>query len=118
MPEVAPASPKEETSSKESEESSEEEQPTDEALCGKAWQWAQRLDTHFNAWQCKKITKGLPGWATRDTMICDLPEHGKVQPNHPDLGGALGVHARPPGIQGHPFRHLRSLSLLQPGEDG
>ena len=23
------------------------------------------------------------GWATRDTMICDLPEHRKAQPNHP-----------------------------------
>ena len=23
----------------------------------------------------------------RDTMICNLPKHGKVQPNHPDLVG-------------------------------
>ena len=23
----------------------------------------------------------------RDTMICDLPKHGKVQPNYPDLVG-------------------------------
>ena len=23
-------------------------------------------------------------WVTRDTMICDLSEHGKMQPNHPD----------------------------------
>ena len=42
------SSPKEETSSKESEElSSEEEQPTDEALCDKAQQWAQHLDTNL-----------------------------------------------------------------------
>ena len=55
-------SPKEETSSKESEESSsEEEQPTDKALHDKAWQWARRLDTNFDAWWHKKITKGLPG---------------------------------------------------------
>ena len=82
-------SPKEETSSKESKESSssEEEQPTDEALCDKAQQRARRMDTNFDAWWCKKITKGLPGWATRDTMICDLPEHGKAQPNHPDPVG-------------------------------
>ena len=78
-------SPKEETISKES--SSEEEQPTNEALCDKVWQRAWHLDTNFDAWQCKKITKGLPGWVTRDTMICDLPEHGKVQPNHPDPVG-------------------------------
>ena len=81
-------SPQEETSSKESgESSSKEEQPTDEALCDKAQQRAQCLDTNFNAWQCKKITKGLPGWVARDTMICDLPEHGKVQLNHPDPVG-------------------------------
>ena len=81
-------SPKEETSSKESEESSsKEEQPTDEALCDKAQQRAQHLDTNFNAWWHKKIAKGLPGWVARDTMICNLPEHGKAQPNHPDLVG-------------------------------
>ena len=45
------------------------------------------MDTNFDAWWHKKIAKGLPGWATRDTMICDLPEHGKVQPNHPDPVG-------------------------------
>ena len=81
-------SPKEETSSKESEESSsEEEQPTNEALCDKAWQQAWHLDTNFDAWWHKKIAKGLPGWVTRDTMICDLPKHWKAQPNHPDLVG-------------------------------
>ena len=70
-----------------SESSSEEKQPTDEALCEKVWQWAQQLDTNFDAWWCKKIVKGIAGWAMRDTMICDFPEHRKVQPNHPDLVG-------------------------------
>ena len=70
-----------------SESSSEEEQPTDEALCDKAWQWAQQLDTNFDVWWCKKIANGIAGWATRDTMICNLPKHGKVQPNHSDLVG-------------------------------
>ena len=74
--------------SKESSESSlEDEQPTNEALRDKAWQWAQWLDTNFDAWQHKKIATGVAGWATRDTMICNLSEHGKVQPNHPDLVG-------------------------------
>ena len=78
-------SPKEDMPSKESEESSsKEEQPTDEALRNKARQRARHLDTNFDAWQCKKITKG---WAARDTMICNLPEHGKAQPNHPDPVG-------------------------------
>ena len=81
-------SPKEDTPSKElSKSSSKEEQPTNEALHDKARQWARQLDTNFNAWQCKKITKGIAGWATRDTMSCDLPKHGKVQPNHPDPVG-------------------------------
>ena len=70
-----------------SESSSEEEPPTDEALCNEAWQRAQQLDTNFDAWHHKKIAKGITGWATRDTMICDLPKHGKVQPNHPDPMG-------------------------------
>ena len=81
-------SPKEDMPPKDSSgASSEEEQPTDKALRDKAWQRAQQLDTNFDAWQCKKIAKGITGWATRDTMICDLPEHGKVQPNHPDPVG-------------------------------
>ena len=50
-------SSKEETSSKES-SSSKEEQLTDEALHDKARQQARRLDTNFDAWQCKKIAKG------------------------------------------------------------
>ena len=53
-------------------------------LRDKALQWALQLDTNFDAWQCKKIAKGIAGWATRDTMICNLPEHRKAQPNHPD----------------------------------
>ena len=57
------------------------------ALCDEARQKARLLDTHFNGWHRKKITKGAAGWATRDTMICDLPEHGKMQPNHPDPVG-------------------------------
>ena len=67
--------------------SSEEEQPTAKALRDKARQRAQQLDTNFDAWWCKKIAKGISGWATRDTMICDLPKHGKAQPNHPDPVG-------------------------------
>ena len=35
----------------------------------------------------KKIAKGTVGWATRDTMICDLAKHGKTQANHPDPVG-------------------------------
>ena len=81
-------SPKEDMPSKESSESSsEEDQPTNEALHDKAQQWAQQLDTNFNTWWCKKIAKGVVGWATRDTMICNLPKHWKVQPNHPDPVG-------------------------------
>ena len=81
-------SPKEDTLSKDSSESSsEEEQPTDEALCDKAWQQARQLDTNFHAWRCKKIAKDVAGWATRYTMICNLPEHRKAQPNHLDLVG-------------------------------
>ena len=81
-------SPKEETSSHGPESSSSvEEQLTDEALRDKCQQWPWHMDTNFDAWRCKKIAKGLPGWAARDTMICDLPEHRKVQPNHPDPVG-------------------------------
>ena len=81
-------SPKEDMPPKDlSDSSSEEEQPTDEALCDKAHQQAQQLDTNFDVWQCKKIAKGVADWAMRNTMICDLPKHGKVQPNHPDPVG-------------------------------
>ena len=69
-------SPKEDTPSKDlSDSSSKEDQPTKEALCNEVRQWAWQLDTNFDAWWCKKITKGVAGWATRDTMICDLPKH-------------------------------------------
>ena len=81
-------SPKEDTPSQElSKSSSEEEQPTNKALHDKARQWAWWLDTNFDAWWHKKIATGVAGWAMRDTMICDLPKHGKAQPNHPDLVG-------------------------------
>ena len=75
------SSPKEDTPSKDSSESSsEEEQPTDEALCDKARQWARQLDTNFDAWHHKKIAKGIAGWATRDTMICNLPSMERHNP--------------------------------------
>ena len=81
-----PKSPKEGSSLKESSEllSSEEEPPTDEALRDGARQKVQLLDTRFEAWHRNKIAKGIAGWVTRVTMICDLPEHGKMQPNHPN----------------------------------
>ena len=83
-----PKSPKEDSPLKvSSESSSEEEPPTDKALHDEARQKTQLLDTCFNAWHHKKIAKGVAVWATRDTMICDLPEHGKMQPNHPDPMG-------------------------------
>ena len=80
-------SPKEDNTKDSGKSSSEEEQPSDEALHDKAQQWARQLDTNFDAWWCKRIAKGIAGWAMKDTMICDLPEHGKAQPNHPDLVG-------------------------------
>ena len=65
--------------------------PTDEALHDEAGQKAQQLDTHFNIWHCDKIANKVMGWATQDTMNCDLPEHGKTQPNHPNpMGPPLG----------------------------
>ena len=67
--------------------SSEEEPPTDKALHDRARQKAWLLDTCFNAWHHYQIVKGIAGWATRDTMICDLPKHGKMQPNHPNPVG-------------------------------
>ena len=83
-------SPKEDSSpphKESSESSSEEELPMDEALHDEAQQKAQQLDTRFDAWCHKKIAKGIAGWATRDTIICDFPKHGKAQPNHPDPVG-------------------------------
>ena len=79
---------KEDMPSKDSDESSsKEEQPTDKDLCDKAQQRARQLDTNFDVWRCKKIAKGVAGWATRGTMICNLPKHRKAQPNHPDPVG-------------------------------
>ena len=83
-----PESPKENSPLKESSESSSgKEPPMDEALRDEARQKTQLLDTHFDAWHHNKIAKGVAGWATRDTMICDLPEHGKMQLNHPNPVG-------------------------------
>ena len=81
-----PKSPKEDSPWKDSSESSssEEEPPTNEALCDWARLKAWLLDTCFDAWCCDKIANGIAGWVTRDTLTCDLPEHGKMQPNHPD----------------------------------
>ena len=79
-------SPKDDSPKKDSSESpsSEEEPPTNEVLCDEARQKVWLLDTHFDAWHCDKITNNVTGRATRDTMNCNLPEHGKTQPNHPD----------------------------------
>ena len=83
-----PKSPKEDSPLKESSESSsEEEPPMDEALHNEARQKPWLLDTRFDIWHRNKIAKNIAGWATRDTMICDLLEHGKMQPNHPDPVG-------------------------------
>ena len=84
-----PKSPKEYSPLKESSESSSsgKEPPTDEALGNEARQKVQLLDTRFDAWYREKIAKGVAGWATRDTMICDLPKHRKMQPNHPNPVG-------------------------------
>ena len=45
------------------------------------------LDTHFDAWHHDKIANNVVDWAMQDTMTCDLPEHGKTQPNHPNPMG-------------------------------
>ena len=80
-----PKSPNENSPLKESSESSssEEEPPTDEALSDGARQKAWLLNMCFEAGCHDKIAKGIAGWVARDTMICDLPKHGKAQPNHP-----------------------------------
>ena len=78
------------------------------------------MDTNFDAWQHKKIAKGLPGWAARDTMICDLPEHGKAQPNHPDpVGPPLEyMHDRQvfEGIRSDLYDLCRSYTLGMMGD--
>ena len=113
-------SPKEDTPSKDlGESSSEEEQPTDEALRNKAQQWARQLDTNFDAWW-HKIAKGIAGWAMRDTMICDLPEHRKAQPNHPDPVGPpldyMGKHQVFDGIQSDIYDLCRFYILGMTGD--
>ena len=90
-------SPKEDSPKKDSSwsSSSEEEPPNNEVLCNKARQKAQLLDTYFDTWCCDKITNNVAGWAMTDTMICDLPEHSKTQPNHPNpMGPPLGYMAK------------------------
>ena len=114
-------SPKEDTPPKElSESSSEEKQPTEEALHHKVRQRVQQLETNFNAWQCKKIAKGIVGWATRDTMICDLPKHRKVQPNHPDPVGLpldyMGEHQVFDGIRSDIYDLCRFYILGMTGD--
>ena len=82
-------SPKEDIPKKDSSRplSLEEEPSTDEALRDGARQKAQLLDTCFDAWHCNKIANNVVGSAMQDTMICDLPELSKKQPNHPDPMG-------------------------------
>ena len=85
-----PKSPKEDSPLKDSGKSlssEEEDLPTDEALCDRTRQKVRLLDTRFDAWHHNKIANVIAGWATRDTMICNLPEHGKMQPNHLDPMG-------------------------------
>ena len=84
-----PKSTKEDSPLKDPNESSssEEELPTNEALHDGAQQKVWLLDTCFDAWHHDKIAKGVAGWVTRDTKICDLPEHGKMQTNHPNPMG-------------------------------
>ena len=114
-------SPKEDMLSKELEESSsEEEQPADEAHCDKAQQQARHLDTNFDAWWHRKIAKRVPGWVARDTMICNLPEHGKVQLNHPDLVGLpleyMRNHQVFDGIQSDIYKLCRFYILGMMGD--
>ena len=82
-------SPKEDSPKKDSSKSSssEEEPPTDEALHDRSRQKVQLLDTRFDAWHHDKIANSVVGWVMRDAMICDLPKHGKMQPNHPNPVG-------------------------------
>ena len=82
-------SPKEDSPQKDSSESSssKEELPTDEALHDGTRQKVWLLDTCFDAWNCNKIATSIAGWVTRDAMICYLPKHGKMQPNHPNPMG-------------------------------
>ena len=88
---------KEDSPKKDSSESSssEEEPPTNEVLCDKARQKVKQLDMCFHAWHRDKFANKATGWAMQDTMNCDLPEHSKTQPNHPNpMGPPLGYMAK------------------------
>ena len=116
-----PLSPKEDSPPKESSESSsEEEPPMDKVFHNEARQRAQSLDTCFNAWHHNKIAKGITGWATRDAIICDLPKHGKVQPNHPDPVGPpldyMGECEVFDGIQSNIYDLCRFYTLGMTGD--
>ena len=86
-------SPKEDSPKKNSSRSSssKEEPPTNEALRDGARQKVRLIDTRFDAWCRNKIAKNVAGWAMRDTMICDLPKHGKMQPTIPTPWGRLWI---------------------------
>ena len=92
----------------------------DKALCDEAWQKARLLDTCFDVWHCNKIAKGIVGWATRDTMICDLPKHGKMQPNHPHPVGPpldyMGECQVFDGIQSNIYNSCRFYALGMTGD--
>ena len=92
----------------------------DEALHNDARWKAWLLDTCFDAWHHEKITKDIMGWATQDTMICDLPEHRKTQPNHPDPLGLpleyMGKCQVFDGIQSDIYNLCRFYALGTTGE--
>ena len=56
----------------------------------------------------------------RDTMICDLPEHGKMQPNHPNpvglLLGYMGEYHVFDGIQSNIYDLCRFYALGMTGD--
>ena len=60
------------------------------------------------------------GWATRDTMICDFPEHRKAQPNHPDPVGLpvdyMGEHQVFDGIRSDIYDLCRFYILGMTGD--
>ena len=117
-----PKSSEEDSPLKESSESSssEEEPLTDEALCDGATQKVRLLDMFFEAWHHDKIAKGVTGWVARDTMICDLPEHRKAQPNHSDPVGLpldyMGECQVFDGICSNIYDLCRSYALRMTGD--
>ena len=68
----------------------------------------------------KKIAKSIVGLATRDTMICDLPEYGKTQPNYPDPVGPplnyMGECQVFDGIQSEIYNSCRFYTLGMTGD--